>query len=189
MLARLKAGEVVRMLVLVVGPSGAGKDSLLNAARQAFRDDPRIHFARRVITRPEDPLGENHEPVTGAEFAARDFALSWSAHGLSYGIPAMDMAPVVVANVSRGVIAEAARRFPIRVIEVTAPAEILAERLTARRRETASDVAGRLARTAAIPDGVAVDTVWNDGTLSDGVERFVAVLRGVVDAAASLNDQ
>ncbi len=70
------------MLVLVVGPSGAGKDSLLQTAREAFRCDPRIGFARRVITRPADPDGENHEPVSEAEFTARDFALSWSAHGL-----------------------------------------------------------------------------------------------------------
>ena len=90
-------------------------------------------------------------------------------------------APVVVANVSRGVIAEAARRFPVRVIEVTAPPEILAARLAARGRETAADVARRLARTAAIPEGVAVETVWNDGPLQTGIDRFVAALRRVVE--------
>jgi ribose 1,5-bisphosphokinase len=182
MLAALKAEETT-MLVLVVGPSGAGKDSLLNAAREAFRGDRRVHFARRVITRAADPDGENHEPVTEAEFAARDFALSWSAHGLRYGIAAVDTAPVVVANVSRGVIAEAAARYRIRVIEVTAPAEMLAARLAARGRETAADVARRLDRTAAIPSDVVVETVLNDATLATGVERFVAALRLVVDAA------
>jgi ribose 1,5-bisphosphokinase len=183
MLARLKAEEMI-MLVLVVGPSGAGKDTLLNAARDAFRDDSRIHFVRRVITRPADPDGENHEPVTAAEFAARDFALSWSAHGLLYGIAAVDTAPVVVANVSRVVIAAAAAQYPVRVIEVTAPPEILAARLAARGRETADDVARRLGRTAPIPSGVIGETVWNDATLAVGVDRFVAVLRHVVDAAS-----
>ena len=173
------------MLVLVVGPSGAGKDSLLNAARTAFRDDRRFSFARRVITRPADPHGEDHEPVTEADFTARVFALSWSAHGLRYGIPedATVAAPVVVANVSRGVIADAARKFPIRVIEVTAPAEILAQRLAARGRESADDIARRLDRTATIPIGVDVATVWNDATLAEGVERFVAALRQVSEAA------
>jgi len=165
----------------VVGPSGAGKDTLLNAAKDAFRDDPRVQFARRVITRPADPDGENHEPVTEAEFAARDFALSWSAHDLRYGIPAPDTAPVVIANVSRGVIEAAAARWPVRVIEVTAPPEILAARLAARGRETAADVAQRLGRTAAIPHGVAVETVLNDTTLATATERFVAALRRVVD--------
>ena len=170
------------MLVLVVGPSGAGKDSLLNAARQAFAGDPRIHFVRRVITRPPDPGGENHDAVTATEFTTRDFALSWSAHGLCYGIPmnAVNAARVVVASVSRGVIAEAARRFPVRVIEVTAPAGILAARLAARGRESAADIAGRLARTAPIPAGVTVETVWNDATLERGAERFIAALRAVL---------
>ncbi len=174
------------MLVLVVGPSGAGKDSLLNAARTAFRDDPRVSFARRVITRPADPLGENHEPVTVVEFAARDFALSWSAHGLRYGIPieALAAAPVVVANVSRGVIAEAASRHDVCVIEVTAPAEQLAARLAARGRESATDMASRLARSAAIPAGVAVETVCNDTSLDEAVRHFVAALRVLVDQAA-----
>jgi ribose 1,5-bisphosphokinase len=181
MLAAPKGKGGRTMLVLVVGPSGAGKDSLLNGARDVFRDDPRVHFVRRVITRPPDPHGENHEAVTEAEFASRDFALSWSAHGLRYGISmeALRAAPVVVANVSRGVIAEAARRFPVCVIEVTAPPSILAARLAARGRETATDVANRLARTAVISDGVPVETVWNDGTLEAGIERFVAALRRV----------
>jgi ribose 1,5-bisphosphokinase len=170
------------MLVLVVGPSGAGKDSLLKAAREAFRDDARVHFARRVITRPPDPGGEDHEAITPEDFDAREFALSWSAHGLRYGIPATALdAPVVVANVSRGVIAEAALRHRVRVIEVTAPPGVLAARLAGRGRETAEDIARRLLRTATLPDGVEVETVWNDGTLAQGVRRFLAVLRRVVN--------
>jgi ribose 1,5-bisphosphokinase len=166
------------MLVLVVGPSGAGKDSLLNAARETFRDDTRIGFARRVITRPADPDGENHEPASEADFAARTFALSWSAHGLRYGIPvdAMRAAPVVVANVSRGVIAEAAVGYRVHVIQITASPEVLAARLAGRGRESSADVTRRLARVAAIPDGVEVETIWNDGTLAEGVASFIAAL-------------
>ncbi len=105
------------ILVLVVGPSGVGKDTLLNAARGALASDPRFRFVRRAITRPADAGGEAHEAVTEAEFATRAFALSWQAHGLRYGIPA-DIADdiaagrVVVANVSRNVVADAARCFP-----------------------------------------------------------------------------
>jgi phosphonate metabolism protein PhnN/1,5-bisphosphokinase (PRPP-forming) len=169
------------MLVLVVGPSGAGKDTLLNAARRALAGDSRFRFVRRVITRPADAGGEDHEPVTEAAFMAREFALSWQAHGLRYGIPAEgadDVASgiVVVANVSRGVIADAAARFPVRVIEVTAPAQVLAERLAMRGRESASDVAARLARSVALPEGVMVETVMNDSTPEIGAERFLAAL-------------
>ncbi len=176
------------MLVLVVGPSGAGKDTLLNAARRALAGDARFRFVRRVITRPADPGGEDHEPVTEAEFATRDFALQWQAHGLRYGIPADiagDLASrvVVVANVSRAVIDEAAARFPVRVIEVTAPPQILAERLAARGRETAADIAARLARAVPLPENAEVETVLNDATPEIGAERFLAALsRAASDA-------
>ena len=169
------------MLVLVVGPSGAGKDSLLDAARAALADDPRYRFVRRAITRPAEAGGEAHEALTAAEFAARNFALRWRAHGLDYGIPEdieADLASgrIVIANVSRAVIADAASRFPVRVIAVTAPAAILAARLAGRGRETAADIAARLARDVTLPDGVPVETVMNDLTLADGVARFLAAL-------------
>lgn len=169
------------MLVLVVGPSGAGKDTLLDAARAKLAGDPRFRFVRRVITRPAEAGGEAHEAVTEAAFAARTFALAWGAHGLRYGIPAdiaddLAVGRVVVANVSRGVIAEAARRFPVRVIEVTAPPEVLAARLAGRGRETEADIAARLARNVAIPDGIPVATVINDSTVEAGIAGFLAAL-------------
>lgn len=170
------------MLVLVVGPSGAGKDSLLAGSRAEFAGDAGIHFVRRVITRPPDPGGEPHEPVTEAAFLTREFALSWSAHGLRYGIPANALAAarVVVANVSRTVIAEAAARHRSRVIEVTAPDDVLTARLAARGREGPHDVARRLERRVAIPDGVIVDRVMNDSTLDEAIARFIAVLRRII---------
>jgi ribose 1,5-bisphosphokinase PhnN len=85
-----------------------------------------------------------------------------------------------VASVSRTVIADAASRFPVRVIEVTAPPEILAERLSSRRRESAADIAERLARTVALPPGIPVDTVVNDGSLEQGATRFLAALNRAV---------
>jgi ribose 1,5-bisphosphokinase len=177
------------MLVLVVGPSGSGKDTLLAAARQALAEDPRFRFVRRVITRPADAGGEAHEAVTPEQFARLDFALRWDAHGLSYGIPAdvvddIGCGRVVVANVSRTVIAEAARRFPARVVEVTAPADVLAARLTSRARENAEDVAARLSRSVVVPDHVHVETVTNDDSLEEGVAQFLAALNRAASAAA-----
>jgi len=176
------------MLVLVVGPSGAGKDTLLDAARAALAGDPGVRFVRRVITRPAEAGGEAHEAVSEAEFTARAFALAWQAHGLRYGIPddiAVDLAVgrVVVANVSRGVIAAAAGRFAVRVIEITALPKVLAARLATRGRESAPDVAARLARTVALPDGVTVETVLNDATVGVGVARFLAALNRAAQAA------
>ncbi|MEO8715314.1 MAG: phosphonate metabolism protein/1,5-bisphosphokinase (PRPP-forming) PhnN [Acetobacteraceae bacterium] len=177
------------VLVLVVGPSGSGKDTLLDAARQVLHDDPRYRFARRVITRPADAGGEAHESVTPEAFAARRLTLSWEAHGLRYGISndiAADIASgrVVIANVSRAVVADAAARFPVRVVEVTASPDILAARLAARGREDAAGRTQRLARRVDLPDGVAIESVLNDGTPADGAARFLAALSRAAESVS-----
>jgi phosphonate metabolism protein PhnN/1,5-bisphosphokinase (PRPP-forming) len=182
------------MLVLIVGPSGAGKDTLLNVARVALRDDKRIRFVRRAITRPPDPTGEDHESVDERTFEARRaagvFALSWRAHGLQYGIPAdiaVDLAAgrVPVASISRASITDAAARFPLRVIEVTAPADMLARRLAARGREDAVDIARRLSRTVPLPAGLESETLVNDGTIEQGGRKMVAALLRAAEASGA----
>ena len=131
------------LLILIVGPSGAGKDTLLNGARAVLEAgrDGEVRFVRRVVTRPSGGGEEEHESVTEDAFLTMQeegaFALSWRAHGLHYGIPAdisADLARgrLVIANVSRAVVAEAARRFQVAVIEISAPADVLARRLAAR---------------------------------------------------------
>ncbi|MDB5370304.1 MAG: putative ribose 1,5-bisphosphokinase [Roseomonas sp.] len=181
-------------LVTVVGPSGAGKDTLLGAARVALAGDPRFVFARRAITRPAETLAhagaEDHLPLTEAEFAtARDagaFALHWPAHGLHYGIPVSIEADllagrVVIANLSRAVLAEAHARYRLRVILVTAPPAVLAARLAGRGRETVQEITARLARSAPLPPGLNLTEVANDTTPEEGAARLLAALRGVAD--------
>ena len=183
------------VLFLVVGPSGAGKDSLIDGARRALWGDPRFRFPRRAITRPADAGGEDHEAFTPAAFeaalAAGAFALNWSAHGLRYGVPRSiepDLAGgiSVVANVSRSVLAEAAGRYdPARAVHVTVQPEVLARRLAERGRESPEEVAARLARAPAeLSNGPLVRTLANDGNLESAVRRFVALLLSEAGAAA-----
>jgi ribose 1,5-bisphosphokinase len=165
-------------LILVVGPSGAGKDTLLNFARQHLAQRAEIVFARRVITRLADTT-EDHEPVTEAEFANQDFALSWQAHGLCYGIRQdieADLAAgkQVIANVSRGIIAQAREKYPCFLIEITASPDILAARLAQRGRETEADIAARLARIVEKTPADAV--ILNDTTPQEAGLRFVALI-------------
>lgn len=183
------------MLVAVVGPSGAGKDTLMGLARARLDGDARFRFVRRSITRPAEAGGEAHHAIDAAAFAAAraggGFALWWEAHGLSYGIPRdieADLAArrVVVANLSRGVLAEAAARYRLRVLNITAPAGVLAMRLAARGREAAKDIAARLAREASLPAGLDVAEVMNDATPEEGAARVLAALsRAAEDARRS----
>ncbi|MDA7948965.1 MAG: phosphonate metabolism protein/1,5-bisphosphokinase (PRPP-forming) PhnN [Hyphomicrobiaceae bacterium] len=174
-------------LILVVGPSGAGKDSLINKARELFSGDPRFHFPKRIITRAPDET-EYHEPVSREEFARRinadAFLLHWHANGLSYAIPAdavkhLAQGQYVVANVSRTIISDAFGDFGnLRVVHVTADSDVLSERLEARGREAAGDRTARLDRNARIelPENCPIDEIANNGQLADASGRFIALL-------------
>lgn len=172
------------MIFAVVGPSGAGKDTLLAGALAARPD---LRLVRRVITRPTEAGGEDFEGVSDDDFARRkargDFALDWQAHGLSYGIPRaqVDGPGDVLFNGSRAALPRAAQVFPgLRVIVITAPDAVLAERLSARGRETAADIGARLARAGfTLPEGIVAATVVNDGTPAEGVARLLAALQPV----------
>jgi ribose 1,5-bisphosphokinase len=176
-------------LVLVVGPSGAGKDTLIGLARDALAGDDRFVFPRRHVTRASDlnePVAERSREAFAHEQAAGGFALSWAAHGQLYGVPrsietALAQGKVVVANVSRGVIAEALATYPrVVALAVTAPAAVLAARLALRGRESDDDIAERVTRAAPpLPSALTVITIENDATVVDAARRFIAALQQV----------
>lgn len=174
-------------LVLVVGPSGAGKDSLLREAAQTLAADRHIIFPRRVITRLSHDEAEAHYSLTVEEFIEAErqgrFALSWQAHGLHYGIPAslldeLKAGHAAAVNVSRAIITQAAARFAnVAVLNVTAPADVIAARLAQRGREAPADIAQRIAREAPRYDAsIETLTIVNDTTLEAAARAFTSAL-------------
>lgn len=155
---------------------------------QAMADrDPRIALARRVITRPSEAGSEDFDGVTVAEFQslkdAGAFTLSWEAHGLNYAIPIAVNAHLkdgrdVLANLSRAVLIRAKDRFArFDVINLTADRDVLAARLTARGRETETQIAGRLERaTAGLPSGIEATHLDNSGPLEQTVRAALDCL-------------
>ncbi|MCE7026507.1 phosphonate metabolism protein/1,5-bisphosphokinase (PRPP-forming) PhnN [Jiella avicenniae] len=184
-----ESADVRGAFVAVVGPSGAGKDTLIRLAARHFAGDERFHFARRFVTRKADPDAEDHAELDEAEFERRrneqGFALAWRAHGLGYGLDFSLHAMIadgrtVIANISRRQIADAAAVFPrLAVAHVAVPRSLLVERIVRRGRE---DRAGALARVEREAPLDLPRTVWraveidNSGPVEQGLSRLIAFL-------------
>ncbi|KAB2772041.1 phosphonate metabolism protein/1,5-bisphosphokinase (PRPP-forming) PhnN [Brucella anthropi] len=176
--------------VAVVGPSGAGKDTIMDAARVALAGDTRFHFVRRIITRPQMPGTEDHDSLDEASFAKAAgegaFALHWQAHGLSYGLPKsledeIAEGTVVIANVSRRVLGDIRRLYTSRsVVVITARSDVLAERLASRGRESREEITARLAREVSFDDDAGdVVTIDNSGDVNASTETFLRHLKEI----------
>ncbi len=173
-------------LILVVGPSGAGKDTLLDLARAACADDPDIVFPRRVVTR-EASAAEDNAYLSDEAFAEAladgAFAVHWEAHGHRYALPRRVEDEIlagrtVVVNVSRTVVDALRQTYAdVTAVFVTAPPEVLAERLAARSRGSDGAIAWRLGRSVEDidrPDVVIVN-------IGDAAHHAQTLLRAIRD--------
>ena len=173
-------------LVVLAGPSGAGKDTLLAGAKLTCMGDPRIVFPRRIVTRVADG-SEDHKSVTDAEFdsASREhaFAFWWEAHGYRYALPRsidddLRGGRMVVCNVSRAIVPELRRRYARAFsILITASESVLKHRLNRRARESDKAMAQRLARNDRYSDFEADHVIETSGTPGQSLEAFLTILR------------
>jgi ribose 1,5-bisphosphokinase len=177
-------------LIYVVGPSGAGKDSLLEWLRARLSADSRVRLARRTVTRPAGAGGEDHIAATDAQFdealARGEFALHWRANGHRYGVGReierwLAAGDSVVVNGSREYLTVAKVKFPqLEAVHVVAPAELLQERLARRNRERPEEAARRLERNAQLPDATpeAALLLVNDGPIEVAGARLAQFVAG-----------
>jgi ribose 1,5-bisphosphokinase len=174
-------------LVLVVGPSGAGKDTLLGLAQAACADDGNIVFPRRAVTREASSSEDNEQMSPDAFRHALEqgrFAINWEAHGHRYALPrAIDddirAGRTVVVNVSRTVVGEMRRVYTdVLVVSITAPSDVLAARLAMRARGSDGRIEQRLART--VDDAAAPDiTIVNVSSADFHARQLVRAIKGV----------
>jgi ribose 1,5-bisphosphokinase len=179
-------------LIYIVGPSGAGKDALLDYARThlAESDRARVRFARRWITRPAGSAGEDHQPVSQEEFermaAVGRFAMAWRANGNGYGIGReirdwLAEGVTVVVSGSREYLPQALKDFPdLNVVSVTVSPQVLRGRLEKRGRESAEEIEKRLERAAkfALPDGINAVEIRNDLAVEAAGKEMLAAIIG-----------
>ncbi|WP_138469083.1 phosphonate metabolism protein/1,5-bisphosphokinase (PRPP-forming) PhnN [Poseidonocella sp. HB161398] len=176
-------------LFLVVGPSGVGKDTLLEGTQEQLGEFSFFRFCRRFVTRPEDAGGEDYISVSDEAFdrLAETGALfhHWQAHGLRYGIPAdvrEDLAAGrhVIINVSRRELPRLAALWrEVVVLSVEASPESILARLKTRGRESADAIAARAAREVAMPElDCTVLAIRNDTTVEAGIAAMVRAIVG-----------
>ena len=173
-------------LVLVVGPSGAGKDTLIAGARMAFSGDLAIVFPRRVVTRAAGEF-EDHDSLSEDAFGSGvengTFALWWRAHSLGYGIPHtinddLRAGCTVVCNVSRAIVPTARTRYSHAVaVLVTAPPDVLRARLSNRSRPSDHSLADRIGRNDIYSDFRAEHTINNAGSPAAGIRELVEIIK------------
>ncbi|MCL1915515.1 MAG: phosphonate metabolism protein/1,5-bisphosphokinase (PRPP-forming) PhnN [Desulfovibrionaceae bacterium] len=192
---------VAGTLVYIMGPSGSGKDSLIEYARRSVnrtyaqtwnaavntRQGLRpVFFARRYITRPAGTGGERHYSLTREAFQLRksrgEFSLSWESHGLCYGIgddidACLTAGAVVVVNGSREYLPEALKLYPELVpVLISARPEVLRERLEKRGREKQTDIDERLAGAGMkLPEISGFVRVDNSGSLAEAGRFFLGL--------------
>jgi ribose 1,5-bisphosphokinase len=177
-------------LIYVVGPSGAGKDSLLDWVRAHLPASSAVRIARRTITRPATAGGEDHVAATDAQFdealARGEFALHWRANGQRYGVGReieqwLAAGHAVVVNGSREYLTVAKAKFPqLESVHIVASTETLQARIARRGRERPADMQGRLARNAGLSDSVrsAALVLSNDGPIELAGARLAEFVAG-----------
>jgi ribose 1,5-bisphosphokinase len=180
-------------LIYVMGPSGAGKDSLLDWLKIRLPPQAPICFAKRTIDRPLQALGEQHECVDSATFdrlqKEMSFAMHWLANGRQYGVRHAELEPLrqqhwLLVNGSRAYLPDALRQFDgMTVLHISASADILRARLLARQRETPEAVEARVQRAVefSVPPSCRCVSVLNDTSLDDAGAVLMDALSALPD--------
>lgn len=178
---------MMHRLVYVIGPSGAGKDSVLDGLRRSWPAREPAHWARRTITRPAQAGSEQHEAVTTDSFEqlrlAQAFAMHWGANGLHYGIRHTEIEPArsghcVFVNGSRAWLPQLLLHWPqATVVHIGAAHDVLVQRLASRGRESADAIAARLARQVPLKLPEASIRIENNGRLEDTVATLLNALQ------------
>ena len=198
----------------IVGPSGAGKDTIMNAVHEVLKNNPEFLFVRRIITRKAGINSFNDHDETSQNIGNEDnigvslekffelsqkasFSLQWFAHGIHYALPMgivdeVHKGKIVIANVSRAELEHAKELFgKVYVIEINAPIGILKERLLGRKREKITDIAERLKRAnipIQLPEGAKYCYIDNSGNVKSAVDKMLSILQSLSSENQPLPD-
>ncbi|MEM7257346.1 MAG: phosphonate metabolism protein/1,5-bisphosphokinase (PRPP-forming) PhnN [Pseudomonadota bacterium] len=180
-------------MIVVVGPGGSGKDSIMRAAKPTLESGKHAHFVKRVITRECKPERENHHSVSPGQFrqmAERgDFAVYWQAHSLWYGVPINTLSQIkrghtLIVNGSRDALPDFRSTYPhCQAVWINVSKKIQMERLKARHVKPSAEMHSRLQRTVTQSPDPQDFILNNDGTLADSTDEFISLVIGTIAKA------
>ncbi len=146
------------LVILVVGKSGSGKDTLMRESQRLLQEEKNIpvNILQRYITRTSDK-NEESISVTQEEYLQRkkanEFALYWRIYGNWYGCPKVSIdtpikrGELVLINVSRSILNEARKNYPhCKIILIDVSLSIAEKRVKSRGRDTGKGLKDRLTR-------------------------------------------
>lgn len=178
-------------LILVVGNSGSGKDSIMRGVIERYPSDLKsLYLTQRYITRPYSDT-EDYIAIKPDDFKKLslqgEFVLEWHIYGLDYGIPIeiddwLEKGHPVLVNVSRTIIKKARKMYQnILVVFIYVPFEITLKRVKERARESGVRLEERILRARQNQDVPDADfIVDNSGDLEEAINKFLSILLATI---------
>ncbi len=170
----------MKQIVLIVGASGVGKDTLLKNLQNKIE----VNFVKRYITREPDANEHNYYIDNEAfdRLKENDFFIStWEAHKNKYAIAKNQIKDGLnIISISRGVIKDFENYFDnVITIEITLPQNILYERLKNRGRENEEQIQQRLTRIYENVNARNLIQFDNTSPLDVSIVNFIALLKNI----------
>jgi len=169
-------------IILIVGASGVGKDSLIKEAEKELKKE--FNFIRRYINRKPDENEKNYflEDSAFKLLKENDYFVSfWEAHGNFYGISNESIRKGInIISISRSKISDFERVFDnVYVINITLNKEELINRLTKRGRESFEEIQKRLDRSYDKIEAKNLINFENDKLFEESKETFIKLLKEI----------
>jgi ribose 1,5-bisphosphokinase len=175
-------------IIYLMGPSGSGKDSIINAVREHCIKD--LQVAHRYITRPWMSGGENHIALSNAEYEQRQqlglFSFAWSANQHHYAIGReieswLEAGQNVLINGSRAYLEQAMHTYPDSLCPVLVDVSpvLLEKRLIERARESKAEIAARIQRHANYRDSApkGCEIIDNNNDITHAIAQLISIIK------------
>jgi len=171
-------------IVLIVGASGVGKDTLLKSSKKDLKNQ--CNFIKRYITRKPDKSEKNYYVDDYAfEILKHNsfFVSTWSAHNNYYGIAKNSIkSGLNIISISRAKIDDFEKVFDkVYTIHVSVPKEELKNRLLLRDRESHEEIEARLNRTYKKIEAKNLIEFDNSKSIDDSKDDFIKLINKIIN--------